>query len=257
MTDPNNSDGLAETAALREQLADQAQAATDRVAALLVPIQAKVREHKTQERAEHRRAVLREITSRLANRAHLYGDGRTVNEVIRDLLALAGAPHLEQPVAAEPSDRPRLFHLQRDRDVSGVSGTGRVAWGVLWPDGTVSLRWTGERPSTVTWDRLADAEHVHGHGGATRIVWADEQAAVTRAVVLLAAVEELEQYVGRQSSSADPAVEGARLVIRQLRRMADETASTVGSFFRDGFGADEIAELLDADTSRRTTDEQQ
>lgn len=79
-----------------------------------------------------------------------------------------------QPAVVEPSDRPRLFHLQRDHDVSGVSGTGRVANGVLWPDGTVSLRWIGERPSTVHWDRLADAEHVHGHGGATRIMWADE-----------------------------------------------------------------------------------
>ncbi len=81
----------------------------------------------------------------------------------------------EQLVRAEPGDRPRLFHLQRDHDVSGVSGTGRVANGVLWPDGTVSLRWIGERPSTVSWDRLADAEAVHGHGGATRIVWADQQ----------------------------------------------------------------------------------
>jgi hypothetical protein len=87
------------------------------------------------------------------------------------------AEYAEQPsppAAMEPSDQPRLFHLQRDRDVSGVSGTGRVANGVLWPDGTVSLRWIGERPSTVSWDRLADAEAVHGHGGATRIVWADE-----------------------------------------------------------------------------------
>ena len=70
---------------------------------------------------------------------------------------------------------PRLFHLQRDHDVSGVSGTGRVADGVLWPDGTVAIRWRGDRPSTVHWDRLADAEHVHGHQGATRIVWADER----------------------------------------------------------------------------------
>ncbi|WP_234374034.1 hypothetical protein [Streptomyces scabiei] len=69
---------------------------------------------------------------------------------------------------------PRRFHLQRDTDVSGVSGTGRVANGVLWPDGAVSLRWIGARPSVVFWDRLEDAEAVHGHGGATRIVWDDE-----------------------------------------------------------------------------------
>jgi hypothetical protein len=81
--------------------------------------------------------------------------------------------------------QPRLFHLQRDHDVTGVSGTGRVADGVLWPDGTVSLRWIGPRPSVVFWDRLEDAEHVHGHNGATRIVWDDEQpAAADRAAVL-------------------------------------------------------------------------
>lgn len=69
--------------------------------------------------------------------------------------------------------QPRRFHPQRTTDITGVSGTGRVANGVLWPDGTASVRWVGERPSTVTWDRLADAEHVHGHGGHTRIVWDD------------------------------------------------------------------------------------
>ncbi|MFI8278549.1 hypothetical protein ACIGBH_27485 [Streptomyces sp. NPDC085929] len=67
----------------------------------------------------------------------------------------------------------RRFHLLRHADVSGVSGTGIVADGVLWPDGTASLRWRGERPSTVHWDRIADAKAVHGHGGATEIVWDD------------------------------------------------------------------------------------
>jgi hypothetical protein len=30
----------------------------------------------------------------------------------------------------------RRFYLERDRDVSGVSGTGRVTDGVPWPDGS-------------------------------------------------------------------------------------------------------------------------
>jgi len=67
----------------------------------------------------------------------------------------------------------RRFHLLRHADISGVSGTGIVADGILWPDGTASLRWRGERPSTVHWDRIADAKAVHGHGGATEIVWDD------------------------------------------------------------------------------------
>ncbi|MFE6903820.1 hypothetical protein ACFVFJ_44565 [Streptomyces sp. NPDC057717] len=69
----------------------------------------------------------------------------------------------------------RRFHLQRDTDISGVSGTGRVADGILWTDGTASIRWLGDRPSIVFWDGgIADAEAIHGHGGATRIVWDDE-----------------------------------------------------------------------------------
>ncbi|WP_431980039.1 hypothetical protein [Streptomyces qinglanensis] len=72
---------------------------------------------------------------------------------------------------------PRRFHLQRDTDITGASGTGRVADGVLWPDGTTTLRWRGPRASTVHWDRLADAKAIHGHGGHTRIVWDDPEPA--------------------------------------------------------------------------------
>lgn len=68
---------------------------------------------------------------------------------------------------------PRLFTLERDTDVSGVSGTGTVADGVAWPDGTVSIRWRGPRPSIVFWESLEHAEFVHGHQGATRFVWSD------------------------------------------------------------------------------------
>lgn len=70
---------------------------------------------------------------------------------------------------------PRRFHLQRDTDITGASGTGRVADGVLWPDGTATLRWRGPRPSTVHWGWLKDAEYVHGHGGHTRLVWDDPE----------------------------------------------------------------------------------
>ncbi|MFE6126663.1 hypothetical protein ACFQ6Q_00100 [Streptomyces sp. NPDC056437] len=73
---------------------------------------------------------------------------------------------------------PRRFYLQRDNDITGVSGTGRVADGVLWPDGTASVRWLGERPSVVFWDGgFEDAEAVHGHGGHTRVIWLDWEGA--------------------------------------------------------------------------------
>lgn len=75
------------------------------------------------------------------------------------------------------SDQPRLFRLDRDTDITGVSGTGTVADGVVWPDGTVSIRWCGPRPSVVFWNSLENAKHVHGHAGATRFVFLDEQMA--------------------------------------------------------------------------------
>lgn len=80
------------------------------------------------------------------------------------------------------SENPRVFHLQRDVDVTGMSGTGQVADGVVWPDGSVTVRWRGERPSTVCWASLEDAESVHGHGGKTRVVF-DAMSDVPRLVV--------------------------------------------------------------------------
>ncbi len=69
----------------------------------------------------------------------------------------------------------RLFHLVRDVDPTGVSGMGTVADGVVWPDGTVTVRWRGSRPSIVQWFSLDDAMAVHGHDGSTRVEWADRQ----------------------------------------------------------------------------------
>lgn len=69
----------------------------------------------------------------------------------------------------------RRFHLERDVDISGVSGTGVVAEGVEFSDGTVALRWCSEWPTSVVFhDRgMAAVEKIHGHSGATRIVWDD------------------------------------------------------------------------------------
>lgn len=69
----------------------------------------------------------------------------------------------------------RRFELHRTTDVSGISGTGIVAEGVAFTDGTVALRWKTEWPTSVVFhDRGVEAVRaVHGHGGATRIVWLD------------------------------------------------------------------------------------
>ncbi|TCC22217.1 hypothetical protein E0H58_23865 [Kribbella speibonae] len=69
---------------------------------------------------------------------------------------------------------PRRFVLRRTVDVTGVSGTGDVAEGVEWSDGTVALRWRGKWATTVVWDYGLDALlAVHGHNGSTVVAWLD------------------------------------------------------------------------------------
>ena len=67
----------------------------------------------------------------------------------------------------------RRFVLFRSSDVSGISGTGIVAWGVLFPDGHVVTRWNGEPAQTCAFDQIEDVLIIHGHAGATRILWLD------------------------------------------------------------------------------------
>ncbi len=62
----------------------------------------------------------------------------------------------------------RRFEMYRFEDVSGVSGEEVVAEGVEFTDGKVVIRWLGDHASTVEWDKLSDAEWVHGHNGKTR-----------------------------------------------------------------------------------------
>jgi hypothetical protein len=68
---------------------------------------------------------------------------------------------------------PRAFHLVRDVDETGVSGTGVVAEGVEFSDGVVALRWTGRWPTSVVFQErgLESVEAIHGHGGKTRVVF--------------------------------------------------------------------------------------
>lgn len=67
----------------------------------------------------------------------------------------------------------RRFQLHRDEDVTGVSGTGLVAEGVAFTDGGAVTHWLTGIRSTVVWENSEAIEKIHGHGGATRIVWLD------------------------------------------------------------------------------------
>jgi hypothetical protein len=64
----------------------------------------------------------------------------------------------------------KTFELHRDEDATGVSGTGIVAQGVEFDDGTCAIRWIKDRHSTGLYSSMRDVRAIHCHGGTTRIV---------------------------------------------------------------------------------------
>lgn len=59
-------------------------------------------------------------------------------------------------------------------DESGVSGTGIIAEGVEFTDGTVILRWVTGTKTTTIYDTIQDCEKIHGHQGKTQIIWKEK-----------------------------------------------------------------------------------
>lgn len=69
----------------------------------------------------------------------------------------------------------RRFELHRDVDVSGVSGTGVVAEGVQFADGTCAMRWLSVTPSSEQFRNVIELSAVHGHDGLTKVLWLDAE----------------------------------------------------------------------------------
>jgi len=68
----------------------------------------------------------------------------------------------------------RRFFLDRHVDVSGKSGTGKVAEGVLFEHtGQVVMCWLTQRSSLVVLRSVEDLEHIHLHEGSTSLIWQD------------------------------------------------------------------------------------
>lgn len=63
------------------------------------------------------------------------------------------------------------FHFRRVEDNTGVSGTGRVAEGVQFSDGTCAVRWLTEHRSSTVYASITDVVAIHGHGGKTLVVF--------------------------------------------------------------------------------------
>lgn len=98
------------------------------------------------------------------------------------------------------------FVLRRHHDVSGVSGTGIVADGALFPAAGKSVcvvRWRGDRGSTVVWDNLAHVKEIHGHDGRTviEVVPIGDLIAALKAVMAIAPASR-EQHGGTEAVDA-------------------------------------------------------
>ena len=65
----------------------------------------------------------------------------------------------------------RTFRLIRTEDVSGVSGTGRVAEGVEFHDGQVVMSWFGRHHTIEVSPSIETTMAIHGHDGKTKVVW--------------------------------------------------------------------------------------
>lgn len=67
----------------------------------------------------------------------------------------------------------RRFSLQRDVDETGVSGTGRVAEGVVFSNGWCAMTWLTQYTSVVFYPGIEHVQAIHGHQGKTRVVFED------------------------------------------------------------------------------------
>jgi len=80
---------------------------------------------------------------------------------------------LPKPIEGPRPKPPLCFWLVRDEDVSGVSGVGIIAEGVLFDTGKAVLAWRTAYRSVAVYDSIEDLIAIHGHEGKTHIAWLD------------------------------------------------------------------------------------
>ncbi len=75
-------------------------------------------------------------------------------------------------VEAKNIHKTRRFYLWRTEDVSGVSGTGHIADGAVFEDGTTVLKWRNSFTVSIfrSYDEIIN---IHGHEGRTILRWID------------------------------------------------------------------------------------
>lgn len=74
-----------------------------------------------------------------------------------------------------PAHKMRRFLVYRKEDESGVSGTGYIAEGVEWTDGSMELKWTTRhRLPGHGYPTVKEFLNLHGHEDRTTIIWIDD-----------------------------------------------------------------------------------
>lgn len=86
----------------------------------------------------------------------------------------------------------RIFRLNRIEDETGVSGTGVVAEGIQFTDGTCVLSWLTEVSSIAAiYDSIDTVDQIHGHGGKTVIEWDDLNITIGKLMEISEGIAEL------------------------------------------------------------------
>jgi len=66
------------------------------------------------------------------------------------------------------------FILVRSEDITGVSGIGEVAEGIVFTNGMVVIRWLRKPYALGYFQTLKDVIRIHGHEGCTRVKFIDQ-----------------------------------------------------------------------------------
>jgi hypothetical protein len=81
------------------------------------------------------------------------------------------APRLQQP---------RRFHLVRNEDATGVSGTGIVARGIEFPSGYCLMQWVVPPAQSIAiYENVDDLIKIHGHSGKTLVEYIEDEPSVS------------------------------------------------------------------------------
>lgn len=66
------------------------------------------------------------------------------------------------------------FVLVRSEDETGISGTGIVAVGIMFPSGEIFMEWTSPIKSHEHFHSVAELDALHGHKGKTVVQWLEK-----------------------------------------------------------------------------------